>query len=329
MKICLTANSGGHLNQLLQLKSFYKKRDHFFITDRNSLSEELAKSERVYFIEKFVFKEIILKRQFLKPFKNLMQAVLIFIKERPDAIITTGAGTAFGPWVLGLLFKKTVFIESIARTNGPSVFGKLFGRRADVVFVQWEHMLKFYPKGLYSGLIFSFDEIRTHKKNSIKNIFITAGTYRLQFNRVLKEMDDLLENGRLSYNVTAQIGASDYKPKNFSYFDYCGQHRLHEIINDSDLVICQGGSGSLMDSLLRGKKVIGVPRLVAYKEYFDDHQIQLVGELEKMGLILAVYEIKDLREIIKKTKDFIPDFNGIGNSKMNNDLENFFNAHFG
>ena len=73
MKICLTANSGGHLNQLLQLRSIYKNYEYFFITDRNAFSEELAKTENVYFVEKFVIKEIFLKHQYYKPLKNLFR----------------------------------------------------------------------------------------------------------------------------------------------------------------------------------------------------------------------------------------------------------------
>jgi UDP-N-acetylglucosamine--N-acetylmuramyl-(pentapeptide) pyrophosphoryl-undecaprenol N-acetylglucosamine transferase len=322
MKICLTANSGGHLNQLLQLKSFYKNHDYFFVTDKNAFSQELAKKELVYFVEKFIFKEIISKFQFIKPVKNIFKSFVIFLKERPDIIITTGAGTAFGMWLFGKFFKKTIFIESIARTNAPSTFGKQIGFRSDKVFVQWRNMMQYYNDAVYAGIIFNFNDIDIKLKNSkIKNIFVTTGTYKLQFNRILTEIDILIENKKINCNVIAQIGSSTYKPKHYKFFDFCGQVELHKQIDNADLIICQGGSGSIMDSLLKGKRVIAVPRLMEFNEFFDNHQIQLVGELESSGLIMAVNDIYDLLNAIKNADKFKPKFNSMNQSKFGSLLE--------
>lgn len=324
MKICLTANSGGHLNQLLQLKTFYEKYEYFFVTDENTFSQELSKNEVVYFVEKFIFKEIISKLQFFKPAKNIIKSFIIFLKERPDIIITTGAGTAFGMWLFGKLFKKTIFIESIARTNAPSIFGRTIGYKSHVVFVQWRNMLQYYKNAVYAGIIFNFIDIETKIINSkIKNIFITTGTYKLQFNRLLIEIDRLVKNKKIQANIVAQIGYSTYKPKNFKYFEFCGQVELHRYIDNSDLVICQGGSGSIMDSLLKSKRVIAVPRLKEFNEFFDDHQIQLVDELEKLGLILVVYDINTLEIIIKKSENFKPRFGQMNKSTYTKYLQEY------
>ena len=47
-------------------------------------------------------------------------------------------------------------------------------------------------------------------------IFITLGSQKFQFNRLLKEIDRLIETGVIKDEVFAQIGYSDYQPKHFS-----------------------------------------------------------------------------------------------------------------
>ena len=51
-------------------------------------------------------------------------------------------------------------------------------------------------------------------------IFITLGSQKFQFNRVLIKIDELVEKGLLKEQVFAQIGYSDYKPKFYEYKDF-------------------------------------------------------------------------------------------------------------
>lgn len=60
-----------------------------------------------------------------------------------------------------------------------------------------------------------------------------------------------------------------------------------------------------------------------HKEFFDNHQIELVSELEISGLILAVYDIKNLGKTIKKAGSFIPDFGKIQHSSLQNHLKKY------
>jgi len=313
IKICFAANSGGHLNQLLQLGGFSSRYTCFFVTDRNQFSEELAQREKVFFVEKFIIRECVRRLNFLKPLRNLWQSFLIIKREQPDIIITTGAGTAFGSCIAGkLLRKKVIFIESIARVGEPSTFGKIISPIANATFVQWKNMLKFYKRAVYSGVIFNFT--RDFSENKINNrIFVTTGTYKLQFNRVLVELDRLKETGKLAQEVIAQTGQSTYQPRHYKTFDFAPQTKIHGLVESSDIIICHGGSGSIMDSLIQGKKVIAVPRLKIFGEFFDDHQLQIVRELEKIGVILAVYDIEDLESTIKKAATFQPRLDNIPN----------------
>ena len=47
-------------------------------------------------------------------------------------------------------------------------------------------------------------------------IFVTLGSQKFQFNRILMEIDQLIEDKYLTENVFAQTGYSDYEPKHIN-----------------------------------------------------------------------------------------------------------------
>lgn len=148
MKICFAASGGGHLKDILLIKNFYKKYNHFFVTFRRPNTISLAKKEKVYFI-------IDPKRNPIKLIKNIIQSLSILRKEKPEVIISTGAGVAVPICYFGkLLFgSKIVFIEVFCRTEEPSLSGKLIYPISDLFIVQWKKLLEFYPNAVYGGLL--------------------------------------------------------------------------------------------------------------------------------------------------------------------------------
>jgi UDP-N-acetylglucosamine--N-acetylmuramyl-(pentapeptide) pyrophosphoryl-undecaprenol N-acetylglucosamine transferase len=311
-KICLAANSGGHLNQLLQLQRMLKGHKYLYVTDKNDFSKELARHEKVHFVEKFVLKQCLKNMSFSGPLRNFWQSYRVIKREQPDVIITTGAGTAFGSCLVGrLLGKKVIFIESIARCRNASTFGKIISLISNVVFVQWRRMLNEYPRAAYAGIIFDFSNVTVDDQKT-NRIFVTTGTYELQFDRVLVALDSLKRKGALDADIVAQIGHSTYRAQHYKTFRFAPQNEIHDWVNNSELVICHGGSGSIMDALVRGKRVIAIPRLPVFGEYFDDHQLEIVGELERLGLILAVYDMAHLGRVIAEAESFQPKLQHIG-----------------
>ncbi len=84
-----------------------------------------------------------------------IKAFCIMLKERPDFIITTGALIAYPFCVIGkLMGVKIVYVESFARVKRPSLTGRLLYDFSDLFIVQWEDMLKLYPKSVLGGGIF-------------------------------------------------------------------------------------------------------------------------------------------------------------------------------
>ena len=109
-------------------------------------------------------------------------------------------------------------------------------------------------------------------------IFITLGSQKFQFNRLLKAVDELCEKGTVdAEDVFAQIGYSDYLPKNFSYKKFLDRDEFSNEMEKANIVITHGGTGAIIGAVKKGKKVIAVPRLAKYGEHVDDHQLQLIA----------------------------------------------------
>lgn len=86
---------------------------------------------------------------------NAAQALWMLLKDRPQAIVSTGGGMSIATCLLGkLLGAKLIYIESGARVRSPSKTGKLLYRYADLFIVQWEPMLEVFPKAVYGGVLF-------------------------------------------------------------------------------------------------------------------------------------------------------------------------------
>lgn len=70
-----------------------------------------------------------------------LQVLYILLKERPKAILSTGAAPgAIAIWLGSLLGIRTIWVDSIANVKQLSKAGRLAQKRADVFLTQWEHL---------------------------------------------------------------------------------------------------------------------------------------------------------------------------------------------
>lgn len=126
-------------------------------------------------------------------------------------------------------------------------------------------------------------------------IFITLGSQKFQFNRLLKAVDELCEKGTVDVeDVFAQIGYSDYLPKNFNYKKFLDRDEFSKEMGKADIVITHGGTGAIIGAVKKGKKVIAVPRLAKYGEHVDDHQLQLIKQFDVLNLICSCQDTDKL-----------------------------------
>lgn len=138
----------------------------------------------------------------------------------------------------------------------------------------------------------------------ILKIFLVLGTQKFQFNRLLKQVDDLLGEGKLNATVFAQVGNSDYTPRNYTYQKFLNKEDFEKQIQTCDVLITHSGVGSIVTGIQSNKPVVVYPRLKKYGEHIDDHQVEIAKAYSKKGYIILCSEFDRLEDKIEEAKSF-------------------------
>lgn len=128
-------------------------------------------------------------------------------------------------------------------------------------------------------------------------VFVTLGSQKFQFDRLLRKIDDLIDQKVITEEVYAQIGASTYEPRNYAYTRFLDRQKFADTMERCSKVITHGGTGVIIGAVKKGKKVIAIPRLSAYGEHVDDHQLQLLHQFDDLQIICACYDLEQLGDM--------------------------------
>lgn len=151
-KICFASSTGGHFEQLMMLKPLMEKYDSFILTEKTTYSVSKNNNIKTYYLTQVNRKEILFP---IKILINFFKSLIIFLKEKPDYLITTGVLATIPMAIIVKLFrKKLIYIESFAKISSPTLTGKLLYKYADRFYIQWKDLQKFYPKAIYKGGIY-------------------------------------------------------------------------------------------------------------------------------------------------------------------------------
>lgn len=152
-KVIFISSEGGHLSELQQLE--FNDYDYQIVTERTTTTNELRKKykNKIHYLlygtrrTPFIYFFILLI--------NSIISLNLFIKYKPDYVVSTGTHTAVPMCFIAKLFKKKViWIETFANRTTATLAGKIVYKIADTFVVQWEEMKSVYPKAEYWGAIF-------------------------------------------------------------------------------------------------------------------------------------------------------------------------------
>lgn len=304
LRICLAGSGGGHVRQLLDLEPVWSGFDHFFVTEQTALGRSLP--GRVWFVPHFALGQGRLGkplRMVLAAIANLFRSARIILTERPDLVITTGAGSVFFAvaWAR-LTGAHVIVIESFARFRGLSAFARASGSLAHERIVQSADLLQAWPDAKL------FDPLRILDGSPPPKdplLFATVGA-TLPFPRLVDSVAALKARGEISDDVVIQRGEGAPPPGGATSFETASFGEMLGLMKRARIVICHGGTGSLVTALREGCHVIAMPRSFEAGEHYDSHQVEITDAFELRGLIQVANSEADLSRALKNIENRRP-----------------------
>lgn len=126
-------------------------------------------------------------------------------------------------------------------------------------------------------------------------IFVTVGTHEQQFNRLIKEIDQLKEKEIIKEEVFIQTGYSDYEPQFCQWKKFLKYNEMGIYIKKARIVITHGGPASFLSVLQQRKAPIVVPRKADFNEHVNNHQLDFAIKIKELGY--KIYIVDNLIEL--------------------------------
>ena len=281
MVTLLVATTGGHLTDLVALAPrFVGVEERLWVTFDTPQSRSLLAGEEVIYVKP------VNARDPMGVLKNLPAAVRVLSRRRVERVISTGSGVAlsFLPYA-ALRGIPVHYVECSARTDGPSVTGRLLRMLPRVrLYTQWRTWAS--NRWLYRGSVFEgFHAEPAAASPAVQRIVVTLGTTSFSFRHLVERVRQVVPNDA---DVLWQTGATRVEGLDIDARPVVGPEELKQAMVEADVIIGHAGCGTALDALLAGKSPILVPRDPARGEFpvGDTHQTQIAKTLESIGVAL-------------------------------------------
>lgn len=309
IRICLAASGGGHVRQLLDLEPVWAKHDHFFVTEPTALGRSIAEKHRTHFVDHFALGQAKLGHPLQMArsgFTNLGQSIRAIRVERPDIVISTGAGAVLFACLVGR-FSGAPFIsiDSFARFDRPSAFARMAKPFATSVVVQSSALKQVWPDALLFDPLKTLDLAIPRKEDLI---FVTVGA-TLGFERMINSVADMKRQGRIRERIIFQVGSGSIPTNMGDEVEVVRELPFDDVqalLQRARIVVTHGGTGSLITALRAGCNVIAMPREFARKEHYDDHQSEITCAFAARGLILAAHNASEMEAALEQARQRTP-----------------------
>lgn len=146
-KVIAVASIGGHWVQLLRIARPMEEHYEMVYVSNHPKCATMVEGQKFYQTADFS------RTDAWKLIPSFFKAIKLIWREKPDAIITTGAAPGLVLLFVGrLLGIKTIWIDSIANAEHLSASGRMASRFASRTYTQWKDLA--VGKIQYAGNVF-------------------------------------------------------------------------------------------------------------------------------------------------------------------------------
>jgi UDP-N-acetylglucosamine--N-acetylmuramyl-(pentapeptide) pyrophosphoryl-undecaprenol N-acetylglucosamine transferase len=224
-------------------------------------------------------------RDLASALRNVPAALRVLRRVRPQAVVSTGAAVAVplltAARILGI---ETHYVESAARTEGPSVSGTLLARVPGVrTYSQWDAWSS--PTWTCPGSVLDGFVVESVPVRPVRSAVVTLGTQQgYGFRRLVERLVGLLD---ADVEVLWQTGSTDVTGLAVAARARVAPDELTDAMRRADVVIAHAGVGSTLNALAAGRRPLLVPREAAFGEHVDDHQALIGRAVQARGLAVS------------------------------------------
>jgi UDP-N-acetylglucosamine--N-acetylmuramyl-(pentapeptide) pyrophosphoryl-undecaprenol N-acetylglucosamine transferase len=228
-------------------------------------------------------------RDIMTMLRNARQARKVLGAGKWSAVISTGSVVAV-PF-LSIARAHGIpshFIDSAARTDGPSLTGRLLEWVPGVHrYCQYEGWVRrrvwTYGGSVFDGFTPAAPD-PTVDSVTIRRVVVTLGASSYDFGRLIKSLRGVLPSDA---EVLWQTGHTDVSKFDIDATEFLPSTDLADAMRAADLVVAHAGVGSALAALHAGHAPLLIPRRKQYGEHVDDHQIQIARHLMQRGISIS------------------------------------------
>lgn len=143
-------------------------------------------------------------------------------------------------------------------------------------------------------------------------IFCSVGS-QLPFDRMVEAIDDSAD--QLGESVIGQIGVTSLRPRKIQWFETLCADDFNSYAEQSSILICHAGIGSIITAAKYSKPIVMIPRLADLGEHRNDHQLATCKRFSGEPGIHICYDLNLLGDVINQAR--------IGYVSLSNKNEDF------
>lgn len=288
-RVLFIASTGGHLTQLVKMsQSWNVSEKSHWITFSSPQSTSMLEGKTVTYVPYVEPRDVRGMVTAARLTRHLLR------RGSFDHVVSTGAGVA--SLVLPMAAMRgirTTYIESVSRTDGPSMTGRIMRRSPRVRTFTQHSAWSSSQWRLAPSVLSAYHRQPVGHPQGAPKVFVTLGTIRgYEFSRLVSAVDrcHLIDDSAL-----VQLGHTSQVPQRAAHTSMMTAAEFTAAATAADVVITHAGVGTVLALLDLGKFPIVVPRLAVHNEHVDDHQRQIceLVRQREVGLVIDADELSD------------------------------------